>query len=74
VETRIEGHFDIARWAKLVIYIWFACVVAVGASIFVLTLHDVASGSHSTSDGTWVGLVVPPALVAFGILLPKLGR
>lgn len=72
--TKIEGYFDVARWAKLFMRLWLAAAVALGAPVFVLTLLDVTMGSRNISGDTWVGLVVPPALVAFGILLPKLGR
>jgi len=34
----------------------------------------VVAGSHDISGDQWVGLVVPPALVLFGIVLPKDGR
>jgi hypothetical protein len=72
--TKIEGYFDAARWAKLFMRIWLAAAVVFGVPIFALTLFDVATGSHYVSGDTWVGLLVPPGLVAFGILLPKLGR
>jgi hypothetical protein len=72
--TKIEGYFDVPRWAKLFMRVWLAAAVALGTPIFVLTLLDVTTGSHNVSGDKWVGLAVPPALVAFGILLPKLGR
>ena len=72
--TKIEGYFDVARWVKLFMRIWLVGAAVLGAPIFVLTLLDIAAGSHHVSGDTWVGLLVPPALVTFGILLPKLGR
>jgi hypothetical protein len=66
--TRIEGYFDYPRWARYFMPIWLASAVLVG------TLRDAVTGSHYMSGDNWVGLIVPPMLVLFGTLLPKLGR
>ena len=52
---------------------WLAFAVLCGAPTFVLTLLDALTGSHHTTGDTWVGLVVPPALILFGLVLPKVG-
>ena len=72
--SRIEDYFDAPRWARYFMRFWLAGAVLCGAPIFVLTLLDVLTGSHHTTGDTWVGLVVPPALILFGTVLPKLGR
>jgi hypothetical protein len=72
--TRIEGYFDIARHVRLYMRIWLGAVAIMGAPIFVLTLLEAAKGRHNVSGDAWVGLAVPPGLVAFGVLLPKVGR
>jgi hypothetical protein len=72
--TRIEGYFDYPPWARYFIRIWLAFTVLTGTPIFLGTLSDVLRGSHYTSGGNWVGLIVPPALVLFGTALPKAGR
>ena len=71
--SRIEGYFDAPRWARYFMRFWLAFAVLCGAPIFVLTLLDVLTGSHHTTGDTWVGLVVPPALILFGTVLPKVG-
>jgi hypothetical protein len=72
--TRIEGYFDAPRWARYFMRIWLAFAVLVGTPIFVTTVIDVVRGSHHMSGDQWVGLVVPPGLVLFGIALPTFGR
>jgi hypothetical protein len=55
--------------------IWLAFAVLVGTPIFVGTVIDIVTGSHYMSGDKWVGLlVVPPGLVLFGTVLPKVGR
>ena len=72
--TRIEGYFDAPRWARYSMRIWLGFAVLVGAPIFVEAVLDVATGSHHINGDKWVGLLVPPALVLFGTVLPKIGR
>jgi hypothetical protein len=54
--------------------IWLAGVVLLGSPVFVMTVIDIARGTHQMGEGRWIGLIVPPAMVLFGIVLPKLGR
>jgi hypothetical protein len=54
--------------------IWLGFAVLVGTPIFVRTLSDVVTGSNYMSGDKWVGLIVPPALVLFGTVLPKFSR
>jgi hypothetical protein len=72
--SRIEGHFDISSWVKVFMRLWLGGVVLLGGPIFVLTLIDVLKGSHYMNSDTWVGLAVPPAMLAWGFLLPRIGR
>jgi hypothetical protein len=72
--TKIQGYFDAPRWSSYFMRIWLGFAVLVGTPIFAGTVIDVATGSHFTNGDNWVGLVVPPGLVLFGIVLPKVGR
>ena len=53
--------------------IWLGAVILLGVPAFVATVIEIAKGTASR-EGAWVGLVVPPALILFGIVLPKFGR
>jgi hypothetical protein len=35
---------------------------------------DITTGGHPMREDTWVGLIMPPVLVLFGTVLPKVGR
>jgi hypothetical protein len=72
--TRIEGHFDVAAWVKFFMRIWLGVVAVVGGAIFVLSLLDITGGSHFMTGDLWVGIIVPPAMLLFGFMLPRLGR
>jgi hypothetical protein len=72
--TRIEGYFDAPRWARYFMRIWLGMAVLIGTPIFVETVMDITTGSHHMSGDRWVGLLVPPGLVFFGTVVPRLGR
>lgn len=74
--TKIEGYFDLSRWVKRFMRWWLAGVVLLASPIAVLALLDMVRGSHHLSEGSspWVGVLVPPGMIVFGILLPKFGR
>lgn len=66
--TLIRGHFDMHRLVKLFMMIWLGFATLIGTPLFVQTLAGDMHGDN------WVGLIVPPALVLWGILLPEFGR
>ncbi|MGA8452257.1 MAG: hypothetical protein WB707_18660, partial [Candidatus Acidiferrales bacterium] len=72
--TRIEGHFDVATWVKFFMRFWLGFVAVVGGAMFVLSLLNMTSGSHFITGDLWVGIIVPPALLLFGLVLPRVGR
>ena len=72
--TRIEVYFDAPPWARYFMRIWLAGAVLVGVPIFAGTVIDMIAGSHYTSGSIWVGLLVPPLLVLYGTVFPKIGR
>lgn len=72
--TRIEGYFDMSQFVKIFMRIWLAFVFAGGIPIFILTLKDSLLGTHTMSGDAFVGFLVPPVLIIFGFLFPKVGR
>ena len=72
--TRIEGHFDSPPFVKVFMRIWLAFVLAIGIPIFILDLKDIFLKTNTASGDPLVGVLVPPVLIVFGILLPKIGR
>jgi hypothetical protein len=47
--------------------------VVVTVPTFLLSLTDLFGGSHYMKVGLTVGLLVPPAMVLSGLLMPKFG-
>jgi hypothetical protein len=72
--SRIEAHFDMSPWTRNFMRLWLAGVTILGGPIFVLCLIDLTTGSHYTSGDARVGLIVPPAMILWGFVLPKIGR
>lgn len=72
--TRIEGRFDLADSVRLFMWFWLGGVVLIGGAMFVACLSDVIAGSHLVTGDARVGLIVPPAMLLFGIVLTRFGR
>lgn len=72
--TRIEGHFDSPLLPRCFMWFWLAGAVLLGTPMFLAALIDVVRRTHYGSGDEWVGLLVPPCLVAAGIGLPVIGR
>jgi hypothetical protein len=71
--TVVEGYFDIARVAKVSMRIWLGGAILMGTPVFVATLRNLIRGTSNAQAGLLIGLLVPPTLVFFGVLLPKFG-
>ncbi len=72
--TRIEGHFDSPRWIRIFWGIWCAFVVVLVVPIFILMVRELLRGRMPLNESAWVGLLVPPFMLAIGGLMPKFGR
>jgi|SRR5215831_488464 len=72
--TRIEGRFDLADWVRFFMWFWLGGVVLIGGAVFVSSLFDYMAGGHKMTDDARIGLIVPPAMLLFGIALPRFGR
>jgi hypothetical protein len=72
--SRIEAHFDLSPLTRNFMRLWLGGVTILGGPLFVLCLIDLTTGSHYTSGDTRVGLIVFPALILWGFVLPKIGR
>ena len=71
--TLIEGYFDVPRWTKIFMRIWLGGVLLLGSPIFVLSLLDLLPGRGYVEGNPRIGLLAPPCMVLFGVLLPKFG-
>lgn len=53
---------------------WLAGVALLGGLIFVLSAMDAFGGSHHLSGDVRIGLIGPPAMALWGLLLLRIGR
>jgi hypothetical protein len=71
--TVIEGYFDMALVTKVATRIWLGIAVLMGTPVFFSTLRNLIRGTSNAQEGLLIGLLVPPAFVLFGVLLPQFG-
>jgi hypothetical protein len=73
--TKVEGHFDISSWVSGFMALWMIFAAVVGGIVFVSSLIAILSGHRFGQKGNdaMVGIIVPPALVLLGFLLPRIG-
>ena len=71
--TRVETYWGIQRWSRIFMRIWLAFVSLIGLPIFLASLRQLITGKQSVQGDLYVGLLVPPGMLLFGMLLPKLG-
>jgi len=72
--TRIEGHFGPPSWARWFMRIWLGMAILIGAPLFIGSLWSITTRGYNAAENDWLGVVVPLALVLYGIFVPKLGR
>jgi hypothetical protein len=72
--SRIEAQFGLSPWVRMFMRIWLIGVGAIGGPIFVLSSLDLLTGSSYLTGDSYVGLIVPPAMILWGFILPKIGR
>jgi hypothetical protein len=71
--TRVETYWGIQRWARIFMRIWLSFAALTGVPIFFASLSQLVAGRQSVQGDLYVGLLVPPGMLLFGMLLPKIG-
>jgi hypothetical protein len=69
----IEGYWDMAKWTRTFMRVWIILAVVIGTPIFFTSLKCAVTATCGDRSNDWVGLLVPPGMVLFGLLLPRLG-
>jgi hypothetical protein len=72
--TRIHGHFDSSYWSRLFMKCWLAFVALLSIPLMGPTLLQLIKNRAQISGDSWMSIVVPCGLLAWGIILPRLGR
>jgi hypothetical protein len=71
---RIKGHFTAPLYPRIFMAVWFTGVISIGTIMFVGTVRDLLRRGRPFDNNPWMGLVIPPALLLFGIGLLWFGR
>jgi hypothetical protein len=71
--TRIEAYWGMQNWTRTFMRIWIALAMLIGVPMFVAVLYQLITEPPAESKDSYVGLIVPPALILWGFILPKLG-
>jgi hypothetical protein len=71
--TIIEVYWDMLRATRISMRIWLTFAALIGTPIFLRAVLQILDGKTRVVGDLWVGLVVPPAMIFFGLLLPELG-
>ena len=72
--ARISGGFRIHPLARAFAWLWFSFVTVVGAVLLGASIRALLQGNSAGFEGqVWVGLIVGPGLILFGIALVRFG-
>lgn len=71
--TQIEAYWGIQSWTRTFMRVWIALAILIGAPMFVAVLYQLIAGPPAASKDSYLSLIVPPALILWGFILPKLG-
>lgn len=71
--TRMRGYFGVASMVSAFLLLWMSFAGIIGGIIFVNSIGTVLHGGFAGNDDQLVGLIVPPAMLIFGFLLPRVG-
>jgi hypothetical protein len=71
--TTIEAYWDVLRSTRISMRIWLIFAALIGTPIFLRSVMQLLDGRTRMVGELWVVLVVPPAMILFGLLLPEWG-
>lgn len=69
----VKGYWSVWPGIRLFMRVWLGLAVLIGGPMFVLTLLERVRRGFTGGGDWWIGLIVPPALVLWGLVLPRLG-
>ena len=72
--TVISGKVNMHRFVQVFMFIWFTGAVLIGGPMFVVSIASLIPGSTHQMPNAWMGVVMPPVIVASGYGLVRFGR
>jgi len=71
--TLVETYWGIQRWPRIFMRIWLTFAALIGVPVFVASLWQLITGNQNLRGDLYVNLLVPPGMLLFGMMLPKVG-
>jgi len=72
--ARIVGHFGVGSRVSLFMKLWMGLLIILGGPRLVTSIIQMSNGYRFEKDGdAMVGMIVFPAMLVFGFLLPRIG-
>jgi hypothetical protein len=72
--TLISGEVAMHPFVRAFMLIWLSGVLFIGGTMFLATVGSMAIASGSHHQNAWMGVVIPPVMLAFGFGLVCFGR
>jgi len=72
--TAIVGTLGMHPAVEAFMVLWFGGVLLLGGSMFVMSLRTLLAGTADSTQNVWMGILVPPLMLAFGYGLVRFGR
>ncbi len=73
-ETELIGTFGLHPFVKIFMCIWFGFIFLIGGAIFAFTSYSIFIKEAPIDIGSIMGMLIPPAMVFFGVALLLVGR
>jgi hypothetical protein len=71
--TRIEAYWGRQGGVRFFMRVWLGLAILIGVPAFFSVLKCTLNPKCIDRENLWIGLVVPPMLILWGFLLPRLG-
>lgn len=72
--TLISGEVAMHPFVRVFMFMWLGGVLLIGGTMFLATVGSMVIGSGSHHQNAWMGVVIPPVMLAFGFGLVCFGR
>jgi hypothetical protein len=72
--TAIHCRFGLEPFVAVFMGVWFAGVISAGGLVFVVCLVEIVSRGSGAEHDAWVGVIVSPLMLIFGLALVRGGK
>lgn len=72
--TAIEGVLGMHPSVHVFLGVWFGFVLLIGSLVFFSSVSAVINGVEASRQDAWLGILIPPLLFGFGVVLLRVGQ